>query len=815
MSRKVWIAAGWLLAVVAQMALPPVNAGESAQGAVLNGRLEVRWLTETDGCWYRRQSAPGRQEFVLVDAVQGTRVLAFDHQRMAASLSTALSRQVSAENLPITDLQLADQGRTLLIAANGRWWECPRTTLALVASSRSPTASPLEHTPRPTRETGDATTLEIVNRTAGTIDLWWSTFDGGRKSYAHIPPGATSQQNTFAGHVWIVTDQESTVLGVVEAHAGPSRVEIDGKNLPRPQPVRDPNQSPDGKWQVFLHGHDLWLRPLGGTGDVALTENGTYEDHYDLPVVWSPDSTHVVAKRIRPGEGRTITLIESSPKDQVQPKSRTIAYAKPGDRIDTPRPCLFRVADREQIAVDTRLLEEPWSLDDVVWNADGAAFTVLFNQRGHQIMRVVEIDRSGKARTLIEERAKTFIDYAGKSYYERLAGRNEILWLSERDGWNHLYRYDAVSGQVKNQITKGAWAIRSIERVDEQAGLIWFTAGGMVPGEDPYHVHLARVAFDGSGLTRLTDGDGTHTVQWSPNRRWFIDTWSRVDAPPQHVLRDGVSGKLVVALEQADISALRASGWQQPERFVAKGRDGTTDIYGVLWRPKRFDPAKHYPVVECIYAGPQSAYVPKAFRAGYGQQDIADLGFVVGMIDGMGTSYRSKAFHDVCWKNLADAGFLDRIPWWKVAATTRPWLDLTRVGIYGGSAGGQNALGALLSHPEFYNVAVADCGCHDNRMDKIWWNELWMGWPVGPHYAEQSNVTNAAKLQGKLMLIVGELDDNVDPSSTFQVASALEKAGKDFELVVVHGTGHGAAETSFGKMKRAGFLVRHLGGPKD
>ena len=824
MSKKVWIPVGWLLVGVVQVALPlmalalmalaQLGAGEAAQGAVLNGRLEVRWLAETASCWYRRQSAPGRQEFVLVDAVQGTRALAFDHQLMAEALSTVLSRRVSTENLPITDLRLVDAGRTLLIAADGRWWEGPRSTLALAASSRPP-VSTFESTPRPTRETGEATSLEIVNRTAGTVELWWSTFDGGRKRYAHIPPGETSRQNTFSGHVWIVTDKDGGVLGVVEAGAGPSRVEIDGHSVQRSQPQRDPNHSPDGQWQVFLRGHDLWLRPRGETGDVALTEDGTDEDHYDLPVTWSPDSTHVVAKRIRPGEGRTITLIESSPKDQLQPKQRTIAYAKPGDRIDTPRLCLFRIADRAQIAVDTRLMEEPWSLDDVAWNADGNAFTVLFNQRGHQIMRVVEIDRSGKARALVEERAKTFIDYAGKSYFHRLPGPAEILWMSERDGWNHLYRYDATTGQVKNQITKGGWAVRSIEQVDERAGLIWFTAGGMVPGEDPYQLHLARVACDGSGLTRLTDGDGTHSVQWSPDRRWFIDTWSRVDLPPRHVLRDGLTGKLVVDLETADDSALRASGWQLPERFVAKGRDGTTDIHGVVWRPKGFDPAKRYPVVECIYAGPHAAHVPKAFRTRYGQQDIADLGFVVGMIDGMGTSQRSKAFHDVSWKNLADAGFPDRIPWWKAAAATRPYLDLTRVGIYGGSAGGQSAMGALLFHPEFYHVAVADCGCHDNRMDKIWWNELWMGWPVGPHYAEQSNVTNAAKLQGKLMLIVGELDDNVDPSSTFQVAHALEQAGKDFELVVVHGTGHGAAETPFGKMKRAGFLVRHLGGPKN
>ncbi len=247
------------------------------------------------------------------------------------------------------------------------------------------------------------------------------------------------------------------------------------------------------------------------------------------------------------------------------------------------------------------------------------------------------------------------------------------------------------------------------------------------------------------------------------------------------MLRNGESGREILPLERADATALQATGWKMPEPFVAKGRDHTTDICGVIWKPTSFSPDKRYPVIENIYAGPHSSFVPKAFASFYGQQRLAERGFIVVMIDGMGTSHRSKAFHDVCWKNLGDAGFPDRIAWLRAAAAARPWMDLTRVGIYGGSAGGQNALRGLLTYPDFYKVGVADCGCHDNRMDKIWWNELWMGWPVGPHYAEQSNVTQAHLLRGKLMLVVGELDKNVDPSSTLQVANALVKADKDFD----------------------------------
>ena len=253
-----------------------------------------------------------------------------------------------------------------------------------------------------------------------------------------------------------------------------------------------------------------------------------------------------------------------------------------------------------------------------------------------------------------------------------------------------------------------------------------------------------------------------------------------------------------------------ATGWRAPERFVAKGRDGATDIYGVIFRPTTLDAKKRYPVIERIYAGPQGSFVPKKFDSYYSAQAMAELGFLVVEIDGMGTSHRSKAFHDVCWKNLADSGFADRILWIKAAAQKYPCMDIARMGIYGGSAGGQSALRALLAHPDFYKVAVADCGCHDNRMDKIWWNELWMGWPVGPHYAEQSNVTQAHKLQGKLQLIVGELDRNVDPASTMQVVHALVKADKDFDLLVVPGAGHGAGDTPYGLRRTRDFFVRHL-----
>ncbi len=316
--------------------------------------------------------------------------------------------------------------------------------------------------------------------------------------------------------------------------------------------------------------------------------------------------------------------------------------------------------------------------------------------------------------------------------------------------------------------------------------------------------------FDGNGLVALTEGNGNHrTVQFSPDRRYLIDTYSRVDAAPVHELRRTSDGKLVCKLEEADITALKATGWTPPEVFVAKGRDGKTDIWGIISRPKDFDPHKSYPVIEDIYAGPHGSFVPKDFSPGRRSAALNDLGFIVVQIDGMGTANRSKAFHDVCWHNIKDAGFPDRILWHQAVARKYPYYDINRVGIYGTSAGGQNSTAAMLFHPEFYKAAVSACGCHDNRMDKASWNEQWMGYPVGPWYSESSNIDNAKNLRGKLLLIVGEMDTNVPPESTMRLVDALIKAGKDFELLVVPNANHGMGG-EYGVRRMRDFFVRHL-----
>lgn len=561
---------------------------------------------------------------------------------------------------------------------------------------------------------------------------------------------------------------------------------------------------------LFVKDYNIWMRGADGQ-EQPLTTNGNTQHYFENRLFWSPDRQKVVALKTRPAQEHPVYLLESSPADQVQPKLHRHDYLKPGDRIAQSKPHLFDTTTKKEIAVADTLFANPWSIDNIRWSADSREISFLYNQRGHQVIRVIAVNSAtGAARAIIDEPCATFFDYAHKLFYYPLQEGSEIIWMSERDGWNHLYLHDAQTGKVKNQITRGPWVVRGVDRVDEKNRQVYLRVGGYYPQQDPYYVHYARVDFDGKNWRMLTEGDGTHAIEYSPQRDYYLDRYSRVDLPTVTELRRSRDGSLVCGLEKADASALSALGWRPPERFVAKGRDGKTDIYGLIFRPSRFDEKKKYPVIEHIYAGPQGAFTPKRFQEYYSHLELAELGFIVVQMDGMGTALRSKAFHDVCWKNLGDAGFPDRIAWIKAAAAKYPAMDLTRVGIYGGSAGGQSSTAALLFHPDFYHVAVSDCGCHDNRMDKIWWNELWMSWPMGQHYAAQSNVTNAHRLRGRLLLIVGELDRNVDPASTLQVVNALIKANKEFDFLLVPGGGHGIAESPYGRRRRQDYFVRHL-----
>ena len=712
------------------------------QGLAVDVPEQVQWIRNTSRFWYRR-SVPGGNAFVLVDADAQTRIPAFDHARLADSLSAAMGTKYTAVTLPFTTFSFVDDDRAIEFT--------PGT------GNQGP--------PPPTRGT-----------------TWHCALD----SYA-CRETRTGGRGGRGGSL-----------------AGPVRASFDINGA-------DPSKSPDGKLEALVRNYNVAVRSTGSRQLTWLTTDGSEGNYYDPDsLVWSPDSSRIAIYKVVPGYRRYIHYVESSPEDQLQPHDSTMQYAKPGDVLDVERPVVVSVTDKSVRIIDNNLFPNAYDLSRLQWRKHSAALTFEYNQRGHQVYRVIEIDAaSGKTRAVINEEARTFFCYSGKKFRRDIGEGKEVIWMSERDGWNHLYLYDGATGTIKNQITKGSWPVRSVVQVDEEKRQIWFSASGMYPGKDPYFVHYYRINFDGSGLTPLTTTDANHTASFSPDLKYYVDSHSRVDAAPISELRRTSDRGLVMELEKADISALVKAGWTPPEVFTAKGRDGQTDIWGVIYRPTDFDAAKKYPVIENIYAGPTSSFVPKSF-AGYNQmQAQAELGFIVVQIDGMGTSNRSKAFHDLAWKNIKDAGFPDRILWHKAVAAKYPYYDITRVGIYGTSAGGQNSLGALLFHPEFYKVAVSFAGCHDNRMDKIWWNEQWMGWPIGPEYAESSNVDNAYRLQGRALLVVGEMDHNVDPSSTMQVVNQLIKHNKDFDLLVVPGMDHGSGG-AYGDHKRYDFFVRHL-----
>ena len=735
-------------------------------GAAINVPDAPTWLPS--GKVVYRKSVRGGRAFVLVDPATGTKGPAFDDTKLAAALGRATGKTLTAVTLPFSTITFGDDERSIRFSDEAdAAWTCTLTDYV-------------------------CTRAQAGGEGAGP---------GGGRGQGQAGGGAGGGRGGRGGGAG--------------GPGGPGT-----------------STSPDGTLVAFIREHNVFLRPATSPAEAGeqITQRGTAEHPYTVGgLVWAPDSKKIAATRVvKSGDRRMVRYVESSPADQGQPKTFERFYAKPGDELDRQERVLIDVAGKRETPIDHALFPNPYNLSAIQWRRDSRAFTFEYNQRGHQLYRVVEVNgATGAAKTLIDEPTDTFIHYArvtggltdgGRTYRFDLNDGREIVWMSERDGWAHLYLYDGVTGRVKNQITSGKWMVRGVVRVDEAARQITFMTGGINPKQDPYFVQYYRVNLDGTGLTALTDADGYHTVSFSPDNKYYVDTWSRVDLAPISQVRRASDAQVVLELERGDLAPLRAAGWRAPEAFSAKGRDGATDIYGIIIRPTTFDPARKYPVIENIYAGPHGSFVPKTFSEYYGMQAIAELGFIVVQIDGMGTANRSKAFHDVAFKNLKDAGFPDRILWHQAMARKYSWYDITRVGIYGGSAGGQNSLGALLFHGDFYQVAVSFAGCHDNRMDKIWWNEQWMSWPIGPQYADSSNVVHAGNLKGKLLLVVGELDTNVDPSSTMQVVAALIKANKQFDLLVMPGEDHPAGRRGpsapYGDRKLWDFFVSHLLGSK-
>ncbi|MFM8892445.1 MAG: DPP IV N-terminal domain-containing protein, partial [Planctomycetia bacterium] len=666
------------LAVSLAMPIPAVRADdrvprpalplEKLVGLHRPFRPAIHWLPDDAGVWMKL-TGPDGDRFVVVDAATGRR-------REAASRD--------ALGLPV---------------------EMPKTLAAADRWAKSPAG-------------GHETEIIFKNTFEKPLRLCWVDFAGRPEPYGTLEPGAEKRQHTFAGHVWLADFSADDLAGAFVATDPPGRAVFDEASRRRLMREREaaPPEAPG--IEVFVRDHDLYLRDA--SGEHRLTTDGSPDDSYAGSWQVSPDRTRAFGFQTRPAQRRELVLVESSPKQQLQPKVVRHDYLKPGDRIAVPKPRLFDLVRRAPVAVDAAAFPDPWSIDHVRWAEDSREVTCLYNRRGHQLLRLCGIDAAtGGIRTIVEDTSRTFVDYSQKTFLHWLPGGRELVWASERDGFNHLYLVEVASGSAR-QFTRGAWSVRQVERVDDAARAVWFTALGLHPGQDPYHRHLARVSLDGGPVVPLTAGDGTHEWEFSPEGGLFVDRWSRVDAPWVTQLRRCADGTLVAELGRDDDAALSAAGYRPPERFVAKGRDGTTDIHGLIIRPIDFDPKRSYPVVEDVYAGPQDHHVPKAWGFSRRQRAVADCGFIVVQIDGMGTNWRGKAFHDVCFQNLRDGGFPDRIAWMRAAAAQHPEMNLERVGVFGGSAGGQNALAALLHHGDFSDAAVADCGCHDTRLDKIW-----------------------------------------------------------------------------------------------
>lgn len=596
-----------------------------------------------------------------------------------------------------------------------------------------------------------------------------------------------------------------------------TKVACKREDLPRPpqrlRPERrDTVPSPDGKWRAFIFDNNLWIEETGANkGKIQLSYDGTANNVYTNNIIWSPDSKKIAALKRQDAPKRTIPLVQSAPASQIQPILQFRDYYKPGDLIPIQRPALFDVATKSQIPIDAKPFEHQYAMRLGRWMNDSKSFTFEFNQRGHQVYQVVSVDaETGKTFASVDERIPTFI-YYDRTWVHYMEDGQHVLWISERDDWRHLYMINLKTGAVVKQLTKGDWVLRDVHHVNEKDGYILFSGSGKnwTSGEDPYNLHYYRLNLKNGEIADLTPEQANHRGSFSADYKYLVDVYSKPDMPPVTVIRTSADGKVVMELQKADISKLMATGYTMPDVFHAKARDGKTDIWGTIYKPSNFDPSKKYPVVEYIYAGPHGSFVDKNFSAYSRFSKLIEMGFIVVSIDGMGTYNRSKSFQDVCWRNIKDAGFPDRILWIKEAVKKYPYMDIENMGIYGYSAGGQNALGALLFHGDFYKVAVALCGCHDNRMDKISWNEQWMGYPVGPWYAESSNVDNAYRLQGKLLLINGELDDNVDPTSTLQVVDALVKADKDFEQLYLPGYSHSLGD-NYVTRRVFEFFVKHM-----
>ncbi|HKV98698.1 MAG TPA: DPP IV N-terminal domain-containing protein, partial [Vicinamibacterales bacterium] len=599
--------------------------------------------------------------------------------------------------------------------------------------------------------------------------------------------------------------------------------------------------SPDGTRGVFIRDWNLWVRDMSTGQEKALTTDGQKYFGYatdnagwsgsDRAIVsWSPDSKKVATQQ---QDERQVGEMYLVPTVVGHPVLRVAKFPLPGDPVMA---MVHRVVVDATTGTMTRLqmppdyhratLGDDLSMNDYNWSPDGSKLAIASVSREHKHVWLSVADTStGAVRKIYDETVAT--QYESRSGWRVLWATNEFIWYSERDNWGQLYLYDLTSGQLKNQITTGEGPVMQIARLDEKARTIWFGANGKEKGQDPYFLHFYRVGLDGRNLVSLTPGDGTHTMQLSPSGHYLIDTYSKPDVPPVVELRDGATGALVLPLEKADISKLVATGWKPPTPIKMTAHDGKTDIYGLLFRPTNFDPAKKYPIVNNVYPGPQTGSTGgRAFTAARGdRQALAELGFVVVTIDGMGTPGRSKSFQDAYYGAMGrDNTIPDQVAGMRELAKKYPWIDIDKVGIWGHSGGGFATTTAMFRFPEFFKVGIAESGNHDQRENEDDWGERYQGLVVKnpdgtDSYDAEANQNFAKNLKGHLLLAHGTMDTNVPPYQTMLIADALIKANKDFDLLMIPNSNHGyGAASNYMMRRRWDYFVKWLIGaepPKE
>jgi len=729
--------------------------GYNAAPLVLRTGVRPNWLPG-DRFWYRNALEDGKSEFILVDPKKKTRGPAFDHAAIAAALSKAAGKAFDAARLPFASFEFSPDGKAVLFRAEGKRWSCDL-------------------------QGGECRQIE----------------DDGA-----APPERGVRMGSRPG--------------------GPS-----------PEVL-----SPDRRTAVFIRDHNLWARDVATKAETQLTTDGVKDYGYATdnagwarsgrPVVaWSPDSRKIATFRQDQREVGEMYLVETK---VGHPTLQAWKYPLPGDAVvsmiervvihlDGPR--LVRLdmpPDQHRSTFSDDIKASDGSLGDVEWGPDGKRLVFVSTSRDHkrEVVRVADAE-TGEVRDVFEETAATYFESGSDGANWRfLAASNEIVWYSERSGWAHFYLYDLATGRLKNVITSGDWPVLQLLRVDEKSRRLTFLAGGREAGRNPYFRHLYSVGLDGRGLRLLTPEDADHSVGLSPSGLFFVDSYSKPDIPQVTVLRNA-EGKLILALEKADISRLLAAGWQPPIPISVKARDGQTDLYGLMFRPTAFDPARKYPIINSIYPGPQSGSVGGwSFSPSRGDtQALAELGFVVVQIEGMGNPGRSKAFHDAYYGNMGDNTLPDQVAGMKELAGRFPWIDIDRAGIYGHSGGGFATCDAMFRYPDFFKVGVSQAGNHDNRGYEDDWGEKWQGLLVTnedktTNYDDQANQNHAKNLKGKLLLAHGTTDGNVPPYLTLLVVNELIKANKDFDLVLFPNRGHGFGNEPYMVRRRWDYFVRHL-----